>query len=365
MQDNLLNSFAQTKGLLWSDWYESIVKWETGKSDYLKPPVGAAIDLTTTCNLFCKHCLGTHSRKLGLTLDTSEVIKIIDLLNDWGVKSVCFAGGGEPTIHKDFHEIISHAGASNMEVGMSTNGLMLKNDKVRNSIVKNARFCGVSVDAAKAETWGISKNVNPDLFYDLIKGCVKTINDIKGAENINGIPLDFVFKFLINFENQYEIYDACKLAKDIGFKTFFARPVAFEKTSAYGGDSGGVFNIPIIKSQVKRCQGLISDDFKVYTSFNRVDSEFRRTFNFNKCHSTPLMITICADGYWYSCIDHRYHEGFRMCHWSKILDYWGGGEHRDFVNSIDLSKCSRCAGGNYNEQIEKCIIKDNLFKWFP
>ncbi len=365
------NSFTGLKGLCWSSNYENILRWEKGETSNLLPPVGVTIDLTTTCNLRCNHCNATRSLDKKLFLDYDEVIKIIDYLSEWRdeycnntvLRSCCFAGGGEPTLHPKFTDIITYAHKKGFQVGISTNGTALLNGEVRAAIINHAEFCGISMDSGTKETWCKIKN-RKDYNYDIIiKGLGLLLKDYKKSRR-RPRRVDLVYKFLITEYNQHEILLAAKLAKSLGFSTFFARPAAVEGLEAFEGHKLA-FNVEDIKSQMTTCKELETNKFKVYGSFNRVNPEtYGRIHKFNKCHSTPLLMQICADGYWYQCIDKRYLEDAKICRWEYIRDVWGSNEHRGIVKGIDLNKCVRCAAGNYNEQIE-AIEGDTMYRFFP
>jgi len=367
------NSFSQLKGLTWIEHYENIIAWERGNSQLLYPPIGVTIDLTTTCNLRCRGCNAARSWKMGLKLSKKEVFKIIDMLVDWrdnwwngpeSLMSVCFAGGGEPTLHPDFADIIKYTHENGFQVGISTNGTQLHKKKIREAIIKYTEFCGISFDCGFPNTWINYKRSNKRTFKKLFDGVNLLMADYKRSRR-RPRRVDLAYKFLITEENQKEIFKACEAAKSWGFPTFFARPAAVEGLEIYKNKKPK-FDVENIDFQMTLCKREETDKFKVYGSFSRVDpGTYGRTFKFKKCHSTPLLLQICADGYWYTCIDHRYQKEWKMKHWSEIYDFWGSMDHRRIVNNINLSKCTRCAGGVYNQQIEQCVEKDSLYRWFP
>ena len=112
------SSFSQTKGMLWNEQFDGILQ---GK---LLAPIGAVIDLTDRCNLGCLWCNSQGFRSKNI-LQTDHVKKIVDELADWGVRSVCYAGGGEPSLHPDFADIIRYSAEKGLQVGISTNGTKL------------------------------------------------------------------------------------------------------------------------------------------------------------------------------------------------------------------------------------------------
>lgn len=338
------SSFSGLKGLLYTDWYDRIL---TGD---LKPPVNAVIDLTDRCNLKCEWC-NSQAYRSSNTLELESMKKLIDDIAAWGIRSVCYAGGGEPTLHPDFAEIIRYTRGRGLAVGISTNGTNLT-DEVIDAIAECAAFCGVSIDAGSGETWARLKGV--ELWDDVLNGCRKLVEKAK--------CVDLTYKFLISESNQYEILDACRLAKELGFRNFFMRPAAFENIPGVGLDYD--FDTVKIGEQIDACIKEETSIFRVYGSFGRVDENLRMTHPYERCRATPLSAIFCADGYCYLCIDRRERDDSRMCRHEDIRKFWGSREHWEMLKNIKLETCPRCTFGNYNEQIEH-YMNDTFFIFFP
>ncbi|NTW35323.1 MAG: radical SAM protein [Syntrophobacteraceae bacterium] len=69
-------------------------------------PVSVNLDLTTACNFSCPHCVDSRLLNTGDYLDLETIKKSIDTLQKNGLRSVILIGGGEPTIHKNFENIV-------------------------------------------------------------------------------------------------------------------------------------------------------------------------------------------------------------------------------------------------------------------
>lgn len=344
--NKLYSSFGQMKGLLHSSHFDAILE-----RNY-KPPISIALDLTNMCNLGCKWCNSRNYRSSD-TLETSHVLDVLDMCKEWGVKSVCFAGGGEPTLHPDYPSILQCSHELGLGVMVSTNGVLLDGDNL-DATIDYADICSVSFDAAYEDTWKKAKGSNA--FNKLVKNCRNLISSSDGGRGI-----DITFKFLISDLNQYEILDACRLARNLGFTNFFARPMAFENIL---GDCNPIdFDIDNILYQIRKCNELESSYFHVYTNFGRVDSNFKKHRTFSECRATPLLVVFAADGNCYKCIDYRMRNDGYMCPHLGIIDYWNSIAHHDLIYSINLDKCPRCAFGHYNEQIEH-YKEDTFYKWF-
>jgi mycofactocin radical SAM maturase len=87
----------------------------------LDAPICLTWELTYACNLACVHCLSSSGRRDPRELTTAECRAVIDELERMQVFYVNI-GGGEPTVRRDFWELLDYATAHHVGVKFSTNG---------------------------------------------------------------------------------------------------------------------------------------------------------------------------------------------------------------------------------------------------
>ena len=94
---NEFNSFNSWKGLLYAPWYQSIADWKEHKISAPIAPIEASLDPIHACNLQCEHCNAASyllsDLKMKMMPD-EHLSNLVDFLGIWGVKAVCFGGGG-------------------------------------------------------------------------------------------------------------------------------------------------------------------------------------------------------------------------------------------------------------------------------
>jgi MoaA/NifB/PqqE/SkfB family radical SAM enzyme len=81
----------------------------------LDAPICLTWELTYACNLACVHCLSSSGRRDPRELSTGECRSIIDELERMQVFYVNI-GGGEPTVRRDFWELLDYATAHHVGV---------------------------------------------------------------------------------------------------------------------------------------------------------------------------------------------------------------------------------------------------------
>ena len=87
----------------------------------LSAPICLTWEITYGCNLSCIHCLSASGLKDPRELTTSQALDLLDDFKEMGIFYINI-GGGEPTIRRDFLEILRHADSIGIGVKFSTNG---------------------------------------------------------------------------------------------------------------------------------------------------------------------------------------------------------------------------------------------------
>jgi mycofactocin radical SAM maturase len=116
----------------------------------LDAPICLTWELTYACNLACVHCLSSSGRRDPRELTTAECRGVIDELDAMQVFYVNI-GGGEPTVRRDFWELVEYAVGHRVGVKFSTNGSRI--DAQAAAVIAAGDYLDVqiSLDGASAE----------------------------------------------------------------------------------------------------------------------------------------------------------------------------------------------------------------------
>ena len=352
------NPFNSWKALTHSAHFEAIL---AGKP---LPPIVINMDLTNKCNYNCRFCMfanreradptGKSFRGDNSSLQKGYALTLPKLWKRWGAKAVCLAGGGEPSLHPDCLEFIRECGKNKLELGFVTNGYLVNNKKWWKTINQNCKFVGFSMDAGNKEDYAKVKGVKPEQFNETIKnirGIVKT----KGNVQVG-------FKFLLDRYNQTSIYQAARIARNIGCNHFQFRPAI--DNYVYSREE-----IENIWKQISTAQEHFdSDTYKVIGVQHKFNLNLSKKHKFNCCRATMLTSTWAADGRVYLCTDTRGNLWADLInHYpnpEKVIEFWGSRKHWDKVHKINFKQnCDRCTLTAYNEFFEQVFIKDKMDRW--
>jgi hypothetical protein len=127
----------------------------TGSTEKLAatPLLSINLDLTTACDHACGHCVDDEVINTGPKYSGDNVLATIDTLADRGLCSVILIGGGEPTLHPKFAEIVRHIKARGLELGLVTHGGHAHKIVEVADQFQSTDWVRFSIDAATNETY--------------------------------------------------------------------------------------------------------------------------------------------------------------------------------------------------------------------
>lgn len=152
----------------------------------------ARLALTDKCNLRCTYCMpenGLNWLKNEMLLSTEELKRLMLVLRQAGIEKIRFTGG-EPTLRKDFLELVTCAfdKLAFPKVSLTTNGTFSQN--IREEIIRrpwhSINFSLDSLDAAQFQS--ITLRESFDVVYENLMALIKARMNIR----VNMVMLDSV-----------------------------------------------------------------------------------------------------------------------------------------------------------------------------
>jgi radical SAM protein with 4Fe4S-binding SPASM domain len=109
------------------------------------------IELTSKCNLACKHCYGSFHAGTGADLDKEVAIEVLSQMRALQCCDIQFTGG-EPLMHRDFWDILDMAvNHYHFVVSISSNGTLFTAEAVRRLKQIGRVDVNISIDGHTAE----------------------------------------------------------------------------------------------------------------------------------------------------------------------------------------------------------------------
>ncbi|MEW6749025.1 MAG: radical SAM protein [Candidatus Micrarchaeota archaeon] len=182
--------------------------------DILSAPVRAYFEITQRCNLRCRHCYVGSTKSSYDGMETSRVLRVLDELHDCGVIDVRFTGG-EPTMRKDWIEILKYARRLGFAISFNTNGMYRHPGMIAKELAK------ISPEQVTLSLDGLEAN------HDFIRGRGAFRRLMISARILSDAGIRLRFNTILNKKNVREVPQIIELASglvtEINF--FYFRPV--------------------------------------------------------------------------------------------------------------------------------------------
>lgn len=147
-----------------------------------------------------------------------------------GVKSIHYAGEGEPLLHPDITDIVRHTAKVGIDVGMSTNGVLFTPFFVSEQLLRYCTWIKVSLNAGQASTYAKIHGCKASDF-DLVWDNLAAACEIR---RYNGYKCALGVQMVVLAENENETYLLAEKARNIGmdyvvFKPYSHHPLSKKK----------------------------------------------------------------------------------------------------------------------------------------
>ena len=197
-----------------------------------------------------------------------------------GLKSVILIGGGEPTIYPGFEDIVRHLKAADIQLGVVTNGSLMRKIAAIAEILQKKDWVRLSLDSADNETFRLMhKPGNKKCTLDWICEHIPAIKKINSGFQI-GYSFIIVWRNCQNkdvniIENVDEIYAAAERARRyrfdyISYKPFLVRAetnnaeiIEFEEIEKKTAEV-----VSRIEREIARAKKLENENFHIVESTN-------------------------------------------------------------------------------------------------
>ncbi|MFH1441033.1 MAG: radical SAM protein [Candidatus Omnitrophota bacterium] len=178
---------------------ERISDWLNKKLIY---PIYLEVSPAGSCNHRCVYCALDFMEYQPRFIDTGIFKQRLKEMGRLGVKSIMYAGEGEPFLHKDIADIISTTKKSGIDAAVTTNGVLF-NQNLAKETLAHTSWIKVSINAAKNETYAKIHRTRPEDMDRVMEnmayaaklrknkryGCVLGMQIILLPDNFNEIEL--------------------------------------------------------------------------------------------------------------------------------------------------------------------------------
>lgn len=361
LQSSPWHPFNSQKALVHAERFQAILD-----EQYL-PPVVLNLDVSGRCQYACPHCHHRSKQVRERLPDLSERLAstLPAFLRSWEVKNArvlgcCIVGSaGDALLYPRLASLLRELHFIGVDVGLVTNGYALK----KNLSLAAAHYCkfvGFSMDAGTADGYREVKQC-PDGAWELV--CAQ-ITFLTRTLHECGLRNDTCWKMLVLPQTQHELYEGCRVARDLGCRYVQVRPADLPD------DRRMQIDVALVEDQLRRAirDFEIPDKFEIVGVRHKFSSEFKAVLP-KYCWLTPLTVTITSDGKAYACVDRRCDATTLIANcaaggWEALRRAWGGPEHLRIVHEVINCKgagpqCGiRCSNYGYDALFRNFFTED-------
>jgi len=311
-------------------------------------PTHIQFELTESCNYACTFCPWHGDSQKFDNLDftgkrffpTDRLLKLIDELEEIGVKAISITGAGENLIHPNFDKIIERLANSKIEFALTSNfGVKLSKSVITNLL--RAKWLRWSVNAADEQTYNKTNRPKVKDAYFISKDNIKRLIDSRGDKKVH-----IGASFVIGDYNKHNIEDVVKFVKTLKIDSISFRPdtpmLRVQKQYRYDEETMRILH------KVKNYE---SDSFKIYINLQRLDDSKVVDDKTLKCYYSNHSIHIISNGDVYPCCMTRYDKRYRF---GNLLDksfkeFWFSDQRVNNYKKIFMIDCPSCHHTNTNK----------------
>ena len=322
-------------------------------------PITVEVDPTNVCNHRCTWCVSEQSHS-GESLGLACFQSLMEELGQCEVRSIVLKGGGEPTVHPHFVEMLDAAYEARLSVGLITNGSMPRAGS-REKILQRCEWVRISLDAATPQ---MHRQIHGAGDF---AGILQNVAYLTGNARRTMVGLNFVAEA----RNFHEMARFAQLARSLGAAYVTIRCV-FDPARPLSSDLRDA-----MRQEAVAAKQIEDGRFRVFLG-NFTDRYLGASPSdavaYPRCLGPNLIGIVGGDANVYACCFLRGNPAFSFgnINQQSFGEIWRSGRRQEVMDAVYAGKCNRvCAGGlttnrynHYNEILNYLCAEDKAHAEF-
>lgn len=337
-------------------WKREIDAFKNGQMVY---PHLIHIDPMASCNHNCPFCSFRYEKNndRNALLDFKDSIgyeKFVEIFEDgkeMGVRAVELSGGGEPSLHSRFGDIVGSVHDFGFELGVITNGAGRSFKTERSKVISGL---------AESSWVRFSVNAGRPLSYADVHGCRESDFDfvISNIRELVGVKSDSTvvgISFIVDERNYTDIREIGFIAEDLGVdylrvgRAIYGEPYPV----TYGVESDEI--VLLVKKDLEFVRSL---DFTLIDGFSVNIEDYGMYDSKDFCYMSCVQAVIGADLKLYPCCIWKYRPDGVICDLSDqgLKSGWESQERIEWYSGLDIvDLCGSCYYKSKNDLMKKIL----------
>ena len=275
-----------------AQWLEGYDDWEKAKKVY---PVYLEVSPVGYCNHRCGFCavdfLGYQIRSIPFGTLSKSITDMAQL----GVKSIMFAGEGEPTLYKELPEILDLCTQVKINTSLTTNMVSFTEQNTEN-FVKNCTWIKVSINAGTRSVYANVHGTQEQDFDRVLENMDRAVS----IKRSNGYNCTIGAQMLLLPDNIDTVLNLAELTKEAGLEYLVIKPYSQHLSSVTSKYENIDYSEYLyLENDLEKYN---TDDFKVIFRKHTMCKKGKKEGKYARCMATPFFWGyIMADGNVYGC----------------------------------------------------------------
>ncbi len=309
--------------------------WLAGKDIY---PIYMEVSPCGACNHRCTFCAVDYLEYQNRRLDTDIFSQRLKEMGQLGLKSIMYAGEGEPFLHPDMAAITARTKAAGIDVAFTTNAVLFK-EAIQDEVLANSQWLKVSINAGTDKTYSQIHRTKPADFDKVIENMTRAAQ----LRQMHGYKCALGMQLLLLPENAREVCTLAQLAADIGMDYLVVKPYSQNpqsKTSQYDGVRYDQY-----ARLAEELENFNSDSFSIIFRANAMAKWDDGHKPYHRCLALPFWSYLDAGGNIWGCSmymgDDRFNYG--NIYDQTFAQIWHGEKRRESLRfvaeDLDAGSC--------------------------
>jgi radical SAM protein with 4Fe4S-binding SPASM domain len=327
--------------------------WDKARLVY---PIYVEVAPVGACNHRCTFCAVDYIGYQTHMLDVELYKERVQEMGHLGVKSIMYAGEGEPMLHKKIHQIVQDTRNAGIDVSFTTNATVLRDEFIEIALPLIS-WIKVSINAGTPETYSKIHRTREKDFNQVITNLQRAVS----AKRAGNLDCTLGAQALLLPENATEMAELARLCRDdIGLDYLVIKPYSqhlFSQTHQYE-----YMDYSPYLELAEQLSSFNTNTFNVVFREHTM-RKYNSPDRYEKCYSTPFVWAyIMADGSVYGCSAYLLDERFRYGNINEqtFEAIWSGDLRKQsfrFIRSeLDIKDCRRnCRMDEVNHYLYKLL----------
>lgn len=322
-------------------------------------PIYMEVSPVGLCNHRCVFCAYDYIEYPNRKLDKTKFFSFVDEIAKCGLKSMLYAGEGEPLMHPNIAEFVQYTKERGVDVGMFSNGALLR-EKLCEEILPHLTFLRFSFNAGTASFYSKIHRVEEKIFDKVVKN-IEYASQFRERQKLS---VDLGSQFVLLPENKDSLIEAVKTMKNVGVDFISIKPFVFQNENQQY-DKTNKLELSEVRDLISQAIEYESEDFRVIFRENAFINKETDERGYTHCRGCNFITVLNSAGDLASCLPYwdRVDFVYGNIYQNNFKDIWHGEQRakiKHFLEKdLDCNKCPKnCRPNAINQFLEELAERE-------